>query len=182
MSLWAHFLRFPLILRKDSLTRHARTHARTRCRSLCVHTLRHRREVGTLCLLYNVWHCRTHFLRGCVPSRPRDHSITRYNVLAHSESLELFSSRTRWFFVRRCKSAWKRRLAIFFKSSARNTFERAVNRAFLSSWLARLISTTINFYDGINFKGLELSFRLWLQSFELMFLTKLIQTLTLYIN
>ena len=25
--LWAHFLRFPLILRKDNLTRHARTHA-----------------------------------------------------------------------------------------------------------------------------------------------------------
>ena len=34
--LWTHFLRFPLILRKDSLTRHART----RCRSLCVHSLR----------------------------------------------------------------------------------------------------------------------------------------------
>ena len=37
--LWAHFLRFPIILRKDSLTRHARTQARTHCRFLCVHTL-----------------------------------------------------------------------------------------------------------------------------------------------
>ena len=44
--LWAHFLLFPLILRKDSLTRHVRKHARTRCRFLCVHTLN--RNIATM--------------------------------------------------------------------------------------------------------------------------------------
>ena len=52
--LWVHFLRFPLILRKDSLS-----HARTRCRFLCVHTLR---RVGSSFWENNIWSSLMHII------------------------------------------------------------------------------------------------------------------------